>query len=66
MIRHINHLKHLKFKATKSMDLDIDINIGVCTSKYADNLDSLIKKAMESVNSITSKSRNKIKLYTGK
>ena len=64
--RLFKNSQNIRVKATKNMDLDIDVNIGVCTSKYANTLDELIKKAMESAESITSKSRSKIKLYAKK
>ncbi len=53
-------------KISKKLSLDVLTSIGACTSKYANNLIALTENTEKALQSITAKSKTKIKLYNGK
>ena len=56
----------IQTKVTKNVLLNEKIKVGACTSKYASELDDLIKKACSAMDEITPTSKSKVKIYNKK
>lgn len=60
--RLLNNVQAIKVKVSKSEEDNIDINIGICSSNQAKDMNDLLAKADKSLGTITSKSTNKYKI----